>query len=426
LSISHDDRYRIHMKLLFISPHIPYPPDKGDKVRSSHELQAFIERGHEVHLLAFADDLNDLNYQVDLRRMCATVGIVPLRRVWAIARALVNLAFLCPLSRGYFASRKMRRLVKRAVSDNDFDAVFVCSSPMAQYVPRELASRAVVDMADIDSEKWLDRAAGANPFSSWVCSLEWKRLREYEYKVVTRFANTVVATRREADLLDRLDEFTRRARLRTIAGGVDLDHFRPSSQSPDTISPRLVFVGAMDDFANVEGARYFAEEIFPLIRSRESRAKFSIIGANPTDEVKKLARYPGVIVSGEAPDARSYLREATLCVVPLRRARGAHREVLETMAAGKAVIASPEAVAGLRVVNGEHLVIAGSPRRFADAALEVIRDASLRENLETQARRFVEAEHDWKTLLHRLVELVEAVGRRENKPGRSNARAMKG
>ena len=94
------------MKLLFISPRIPYPPDKGDKVRSSHELQAFIERGHEVHLLAFADDLNDLNYQVDLGRMCATVGIVPLRRVWAVARALVNLAFLRPLSRGY--SRRER------------------------------------------------------------------------------------------------------------------------------------------------------------------------------------------------------------------------------------------------------------------------------------------------------------------------------
>jgi len=412
------------MKLLFISPRIPYPPNKGDRVRLSHELQAFIDRGHEVHLLAFADDLNDLNYRVDLGRMCTTVGIVPLRRVWAFVRALVNLAYTRPLSRGYFASRKMRRLVKRAVSDNDFDAVFVCSSPMAQYVPRELASRAVVDMADLDSEKWRDRAGGANPLTSRICSLEWKRLREYEYKIVTRFANTVVTTRREAALLDRLDEFTRRARLRTIADGVDLDHFRPSSQSPDTISPRLVFVGAMDYFANVEGARYFAEEVFPLIRSRESRAKFSIIGANPTDEVKKLARYPGVIVTGEAPDARSYLREATLCVVPLRRARGARNEVLEAMAAGKAVIASPEAVAGLRVVNGDHLMIADSPRRFADAALEVIRDASLRESLETRARHFVEAEHHWKPLLQRLVELVEAVGGREKRPGRSNARAI--
>ncbi len=182
----------------------------------------------------------------------------------------------------------------------------------------------------------------------------------------------------------------------------------------------------MDYFANVEGARYFAEEVFPLIRSRESRAKFSIIGANPTAEVKKLARRPGVTVTGEAPDARPYLREATLCVVPLRRARGAQNEILEAMAAGKAVIASPEAVAGLRVVDGESLMIAGSPRRFADAALEVIRDANLRESLETQARHFVEAQHDWKPLLQRLIELVEAVGGRENKPGRLNARAVKG
>src|SRR5882672_3994187 len=325
------------MKLLFISPHIPYPPNKGDRIRLSHELQALIERGHEVHLLAFAGDMNDLNYQVDLRRMCATVRIVPLRRVWAVARALVNLASMRPLSRGYFASRRMRRLVKRAVSDNDFDAVFVYSSPMAQYVPQELASRAVVDMADVDSEKWRDYAGEANPLTSRIYSLEWKRLREYEYKIIARFANTVVTTGRESALLDRLDEFTRRARLRAIADGVDLEYFQPSFQLPDTISPRLVFVGAMDYFANVEGARYFAEEVFPLIRSRESRAKFSIIGANPTDEVKKLARYPGVIVTGAAPDARSYLREATLCVTPLRRPPRARNEILEAMAAGKAV-----------------------------------------------------------------------------------------
>jgi len=266
----------------------------------------------------------------------------------------------------------------------------------------------------------------ANPLMSRIYSLEWKRLREYEYKVVARFANTVVTTGREANLLDRLDEFTRRARLRTIANGVDLEFFQSSFQAPDTISPRLVFVGAMDYFANVEGARYFAEEVFPLIRSRETRAKFSIIGANPTDQVKKLARYPGVIVTGQATDARSYLREATLCVAPLRHARGAQSEILEAMASGKAVIASPEAVAGLRVVNGEHLMIADSPRKFADAALEVIRDAGLRESLETQARQFVEAEHDWKTLLQRMVDLVETVGAREHNLGRSNTRAIAG
>jgi len=414
------------MKLLYLAHRIPYPPNKGDKIRSFHELQALVERGHEVHLLAFADDLNDLNYQVDLSRMCASVEIVPLRRVWAGARALANLIGSRPLSLGYFASRKMRRLVERAVSNHNFDAVFVYSSTMAQYAPRELASRTVVDMVDVDSEKWRAYADRANPLMSRLYSLEWKRLREYEYEIVTRFANTVVTTRREAALLDRLDEFTRRARLRAITNGVDLDYFQPSTQPPDTISPRLVFIGAMDYFANVEGARYFAEEVFPLIRSRESRAKFSIVGANPTIEVKKLTRRQGVTVTGFVPDVRPYLREATVCVVPLRIARGVQNKVLEAMAAGKAVIASPEAAAGLRVVDGEHLMLGGAPERFASAALEVIRDGSLRESLETRARHFVEAEHDWKPLLQKLVELVETAGAREHKPGRPNTRAIAG
>ncbi len=414
------------MKLLFIAHRIPYPPNKGDKIRSFHELQSLVERGHEVHLLAFADDLNDLNYQVDLARICASVEIVPLRRAWARARAVANLVSARPLSLGYFAMRKMRRLVERAASENDFDAVFVYSSTMAQYVPRELASRTVVDMVDVDSEKWRDYAGRTNRLMARLYDLEWKRLRRYEYEIVTRFANTVVTTRREAALLDQLDEFTRRARLRVITNGVDLDYFQPSTQPPDTTSPRLVFIGAMDYFANIEGARYFAEEVFPLIRARESRAKFSIIGANPAAEVKKLARYPGVNVTGFVDDVRPHLREAAVCIVPLRIARGVQNKVLEAMAAGKAVIATSESVAGLRVADGEHLMIADTPERFAGAALEVLRDESLRESLEMRARYYVEAEHDWKPLLQKLVELIEAVGARENKPGRPNTRAAAG
>jgi sugar transferase (PEP-CTERM/EpsH1 system associated) len=412
------------MKLLYLSHRIPYPPNKGDKIRSFHELQALVERGHEVHLRAFADDLNDLNYQVDLARICASVEIIPLRRFWARARAAANLIGARPLSLGYFGSRKMRRLVLRAASEHDFDAVFVYSSTMAQYVPRELTSRAVLDMVDVDSEKWRDYAGRTNRLMARLYDLEWKRLRKYEHEIVTRFANTIVTTRREAALLNKLDEFTRRARLRVITNGVDLDYFQPSSQSPDTTSPRLVFMGAMDYFANVEGARYFAEEVFPLIRARESRAKFSIIGANPTAGVKRLARYPGINVTGFVEDVRPYLREATVCVAPLRIARGVQNKVLEAMAAGKAVIATSEAVAGLRVADGEHLMIADTPERFASAALEVIRDDSLRESLEMRARYYVETEHDWKPLLQQLVELVETVGARENRPGKPNSRAV--
>jgi sugar transferase (PEP-CTERM/EpsH1 system associated) len=412
------------MKLLFLAHRIPYPPNKGDKIRSYHELRAFIERGHDVHLLAFADDLNDLSYQVELARWRLQVEIVPLRERRAKLRAAANLPGSRPLSLGYFASWKMRRLVKRVVAENDFDAVFVYSSTMAQYAPRELASRTVVDLVDIDSEKWRDYSIRTEGLKSRLYALEWKRLRRYEYEIVSRFAGAVVTTRREAALLDELDEFTRRARLHVITNGVDLDYFQPADQPMESSPPRLVFTGVMDYYANVEGVRYFIEEIFPLVRAREPRAEFFIVGSKPTDEVKTLGLRDGVTVTGFVEDVRPYLHSATVCVMPLRIARGVQNKALEAMASGKAVVATPEAVAGLRVVNDEHLLVGGDPRSFAEAVVEVIRDERLRLRLGSRARVFVETEHDWKPVLQKLTQLVEAAGSRGAQSGKTNVRAI--
>jgi sugar transferase (PEP-CTERM/EpsH1 system associated) len=282
----------------------------------------------------------------------------------------------------------------------------------------------VVDLVDVDSEKWRDYANRASAPKSQVYQIEWKRLRRYECGIVSRFANTVVTTSREAALLDGVDEFTRRARLRVITNGVDSDYFQPADRLPDPFSPRLVFIGAMDYYANIEGARYFATEVFPLIRARESRAQFFIIGSNPTAEVRRLGRQPGVTVTGFVEDVRPYLHGATACVLPLRIARGVQNKALEALAAGKAVVATPEAVAGLRVVDGEHVMVADTPQAFAEAVMEVIRDKKLRESLELRARHFAEVEHDWKPLLQKLAELLETAGTREAQSSGSNVRAM--
>jgi sugar transferase (PEP-CTERM/EpsH1 system associated) len=416
------------MKLLFLAHRIPFPPNKGDKIRSYHELRAFTERGYEVHLLAFADELRDLSYQVDLARICASVEIVPLHRQTATLRALTNLIVREPLSLGYFASRKMKRLVKRAVAGQDFDAVFVYSSAMAQYAPHELSARTIIDLVDTDSEKWRDYARRKRPPQSWVYELEWQRLRKYEHDIAQRFVYTILTTQREASLLDGLDEFTRHARLRVIANGVELDHYQPDAGASSPSPPRLVFVGAMDYYANVDGVRWFAQEILPLIRASEPGVEFFIVGGNPTREVKRLAEIGGVTVTGFVDEIRPYLQCATACVIPLRVARGIQNKALEAMAAGKAIIATPESVAGLQVEDGVHLLLAQTPRDFAEATIRVIREASLRERLGERSRLYVETLHNWEPLLQRLVELVEsvAVKRSDNSSPGPKAMAHKG
>lgn len=415
------------MKLLFLAHRIPYPPNKGDKIRSFHELRALTERGHEVHLLAFADDARDLGYQVDLAKLCASVQILPLERGRAQWRALRTLLSRRPLSLGYYASAAMQRAVEQKLAEEQFDAVFVYSSTMAQYVPRHLAARTVVDLVDVDSEKWRDYARRARVAQSWLYQLEWKRLRRYEREVVATYAYTLLTTPREAALLDQVDEFTRRARLRTLSNGVDLVHYRPEpwrlsvlDKLPynerqwfaDPVAPRLVFTGAMDYYANVDGVQFFVKHVLPLVREREPQAEFLIVGSNPTEAVRQLARQPGVQVTGFVEDVRPYLQAATVCVVPLRIARGVQNKVLEAMAAGKAIAALEAGVAGLNVVDGEHLLLANSPRKLAEQILRLIRDEALRRELGEHARSFVEAQHDWTPLLQRFAELVESVAAR--------------
>lgn len=411
------------MKLLFLAHRIPYPPNKGDKIRAYHWLRALSARGHEVDLLAFADDPRDLQYQVELTRLCSAVRIVRLRPVVAKLRAAATLLAPRPLSLGYFATLKMRRLVRQALAAHDYDAVFVYSSTMAQYVPRELWARTVVDLVDIDSEKWRDYAQRARPPLAWLYQTEWRRLRRYEHEIVTRVAHTVVTTAREAALLDELDEFTRRARLRTITNGVDLDYFQPQA-TINTPAPRLVFTGAMDYYANSEGVRWFVAEVWPLVRAVEPRAEFFIVGSNPPAEVRELSAHAGVQVTGSVPDVRPFLHSATACVVPLRIARGVQNKVLEAMACGKAIVATPEAVAGLRVTDGAQLLIAATPQEIADCVGATLQDAELREQLGQRALRFVETEHEWAPLQKQLTDLIEATGRRDENAAPPGVRAI--
>lgn len=427
------------MKLLFLAHRIPYPPNKGDKIRSYHELRALVDHGHEVHLLAFADDVRDLHYQVDLARGCASVRIVRLRKFWAKFRALLSVLTSRPLSLGYFGSWKMRRLVKRALKKQKFDAVFVYSSAMAQYVPAKWRSRTIVDLVDVDSEKWREYAERTTSPKSWLYEIEARRLRKYEHEIAAGFANSILTTRREADLLSDLDEFTRRARIRILTNGVDTEYFQPEPSAADTgkvirlpfaparepdSRPRLVFTGVMDYFANVEAVRWFAAEVFPLIQEQEPQAEFIIVGSNPSVEVKKLAEHPGITVTGTVEDIRPYLDAATVCVAPLRIARGIQNKLLEAMACGKAIVATPEAAAGLRVAHEEQLLLASSPTEFATAALELIRDKGLRDGLGWRARRFVEIEHNWQPILQKLIELIESVGQRPTESEKTSVRAI--
>ncbi len=413
------------MKILLFSHRTPYPPHKGNQIRPFNVLTSLVVRGHEVHLLAFAEGEEELATKTKLEEYCASATLIPLNRLTGNIKALLSLPTNTPPSVAYFNSAALHQAVKRLVATHGIEAMVVYSSTMSQYVPPEFRPHTVVDMADVDSEKWLDYAQEKRPPMSWVYNLEGQRLRSYEYWIVRNFGYSSLHTQREINVLAELTAAEKK-KLIPITNGVDLAKFRPGLFPPfapecvpenerkfftDAAAPRIVFTGAMDYYPNAEACVWFAHSIFPTIRAQHPTAQFLIVGSKPTPQVVALNQLPGVVATGFVDDVRPYLAAAKVCVIPLRIARGVQNKALEAMASGRAVIATPDVITGVGATAPDHLLMARNEQEFAAAVRQVLRDDALRTRLEQSARDFVERECSWKPLMDRFASLVEAVGR---------------
>jgi glycosyltransferase involved in cell wall biosynthesis len=377
-----------------------------------------------VHLLSFADKQREWRHQRELGGLCASVTILPHHETRASLRTVPRLLLKAsrtadPAALGHFASRQMTAAAARQLARLRPEGIFVSSTVMAQFIPEQWAARTVVDLIGVNWPHWQGRFGG-------LLQALWRRreaheaqlLRAYETQLVRRFAASIVPTEQDSAAFD-LDEFTRRARLRVIPSGVDAELYRSNVASlrlsvsrrkwlADPQAVRLVFVGSMDEEANVEGARFFAEEVFPQVRARVPEAQFLIVGHDPAPEVKRLGKQPGVVVTGSVEDVRPYLNAATVCVIPACRSRGIHHKALEAMADG------------LRAQDGQQLLVAHDASEFIAAVEVLIADSRLREELAASARAFAAAAHDWPPLLARFTDLMEAVADRAEKSSTPN------
>jgi hypothetical protein len=275
---------------------------------------------------------------------------------------------------------------------------------MAQYVSAARDVPVLLDFVDISSDKWLQYGARL-PFSrAWLYRLEGARLREHEVAAARRATRCLVATPREQALLHA---FAPWAPTTVVPNGVDLEYFTPPP-APETDST-LIFTGALDDFPNVDAVVDFVQTIFPRIRDRVPRARFLVVGKDPTRAVRRLAALRGVEVVGTVPDVRPYLRQAAVAVAPMRVAGGVQNKILEAMAMGLPVVATSKAHAGLEARSGQHLFVADDPATFADVVVRLLSPVELRAQVGRAARKFVEANHSWVAAMAKLDRVIAQV-----------------
>ncbi len=395
--------------LLYLVHRIPYPPNKGDKIRSFHFLKAFSQK-YRVFLGTFVDDPQDWAYLEAVRKYTEEACILPLPRHRLVFRGLKGLLRGQPLTQACYADQKLAAWCLNQVEAGKIDRVFVFSSAMAQFVDPSWQLPKIVDFVDVDSDKWRQYAAKKPYFSRLVYRREGDTLLAYDRQVARDFDLCLFVSSAEAELFKALVPEAA-AKVDWVENGVDTEYFRGGREFPSPYLPGeevIVFTGAMDYWANIDAVRWFADQVLPEVLRYHVEARFYIVGARPSEQVRLLGRREGVVVTGAVKDIRPYLAHARLAVAPLRIARGIQNKILEALAMGKSVLTTSVAMDGLEAPSGLDISVADTPQAMAEAIVSALKKRDFLPRYSAINRRFVEMRYSWDRHLKRLYTLLDA------------------
>ncbi len=400
-------------RVLMLTHRLPYPPDRGDRIRSYHMLRTLCEH-FDMAIACTSDEPVWLQHHQLLSTMAQRVAIMPIGPRWSRWRGLRALAMGRAITPSCYFRLGLGQQILQWHEQAPFDAVLTFCTGMIEYarlltsprngVPAQLPTpRHVIDLVDVDSVKWRQYARGTWVPMRWVFQAEARRLSQIEAGRHDRFDAVTVTTHAEAEVYR--NSVGGDIQPHVVTNGVDLEYFEVQ---PDAHSKTIVFVGVLDYRPNVDGITWFVEKVMPRMRQAEPEAQLVIVGRHPIRRVHDLAARPGVEVVGSVPDVRYYLARAAAVIAPLRIARGVQNKVLEAMASQRVVVCSPAAACGIDATDGEHLIVADQPQQWVEHIQRIFTDDAWRTRLASSARQLVEQRYNWSSCLQPMIELLNA------------------
>ncbi|WP_339827746.1 TIGR03087 family PEP-CTERM/XrtA system glycosyltransferase [uncultured Parasphingorhabdus sp.] len=386
-------------EILFLAHRAPWPPNRGDKIRSHHFLQKLMDCA-PVHVACFADDEAERDIGWDRKAELASCEIV-VRNKPKWRAGIEALASGKPVSLASFQSVEVGNYVADVIATRPVDCIFIFSGQMAQFIPADYRGRVVMDFADVDSAKFESYADEGSGPMAWINRREGRLLRAFEKTVAERADHSLFVSEAEA-LLFRQRSGLSDEQVKAVGNGIDLEFYGAQdveAEVSDNNGPLILFTGQMDYQPNVQAVQSFSTEVMPDILARFPDARFAIVGRAPTEKVTQLDGENGTIVTGAVDDIRSWIMAADVVVAPLRIARGIQNKVLEAMAMAKPVVASACAAEGIEATDGKHFLIAQSVAEEARLVCDLLGDAERAMQFGEQARILIHSHYSWETQL---------------------------
>jgi sugar transferase (PEP-CTERM/EpsH1 system associated) len=396
-------------EILFLAHRLPFPPDRGDKIRSHHILRHLASLA-PVHVATFADDDADFVEEASLAELAASYRLV--RRAKPVALAAIQaLALRLPVSLPAFRNPELASYVEDVLATRPISAIYVFSGQMGQYVPDGFSGRVIADLVDVDSAKFEAYAKSHGGLTGWIEAREARLLAAEEARLAARAAVTLLISSEEAALFRARLPASVHADVRVLGNGIDSAGFDPATVAPEPRmlacpGPRLIFTGQMDYTPNVDAVLRALDRILPQIRVWWPEVTFHVVGRNPAPEL--LARHgeDGCHVWGRVDDIRPWLATADCALVPLEIGRGVQNKVLEAMAMGLPVVLSSEAATGIPARDDEHFAVGETDAGLSQAVVALLDDPARAKAMGAAARRFVVEQLGWDAALAPLAPIV--------------------
>lgn len=385
-------------RLLFIAHRMPFPPDKGERVRAFNQIKA-LSSHFDLTLATLAHNSQDVQSAQALHAYCGKVLFTSMDRRVGLARGCWNLLTTRSVTEGFFHSPALHQLVAEETRRHPFDLAMGYSSGMLPYLRTSRCPAQIMDLVDVDSAKWASYAQSSRSILRPLYRQEARRVRQLEQQAIRSCQAVLLVSHNEAQSLGE-DQ----GRITVIGNGVDVEYFSPA-HSPSAKTPCLVFTGSMDYRPNVQGVCWFAHTVWPALRQAHPDLNLTVVGRNPAPAVRGLEGMPGITVTGAVPDVRPFLHSQSIAVVPLQIARGIQNKVLEAMAMARPVVASPQALTGLSVSVGSEVLQAHEVGSWLKIIPSLLADPERMRTLGQAARRRVESDYTWPVQMAPLVSL---------------------
>ncbi|MFN3917881.1 MAG: glycosyltransferase [Flavobacteriales bacterium] len=385
------------MKLLVVLSRVPYPLDKGDKLRAWYQLKE-LKKQHEIHLLCLDDTCKGIEQREKLKEIADVVEICPLPK-WSIAlRTLQAIFSKKPFQVCYFNSPSAKRKLRRLINSAKPDHIFVQMIRTSELVKNEHQIAKTLDFMDALSKGAERRIKEEKGLKKLFWKIEWQRLIGYENLMFDYFDNKLIISEQDRDLIYHQE----RKKIHILPNGVDTSYYSPIKKNAEY---ELVFVGNLSYLPNIQAAQIIAKEILPSLNATGIKTKLLISGASPSSEIKILEGGQ-ITVSGWINDIRTAYSSGKIFVAPMQIGTGMQNKLLEAMSMGIPVITTPLA---WKAIGGEHrreLLIANDTAEFVKGITELLSDKNLYSQISENARNYVFKNYSWEKEVNKLNRII--------------------